>query len=488
MIKKLFLAALSTLLASFVFTRIVFADPVPVGVTEQEVVANYRAERRIGAFRGDGSDDTFDYCIDSGCFYNPQPGDRINVEFSQGWRLTFWNVGEMGGEAKKLAKLEKITDFLTAGEIVTEVLPPLTDDSLKSGITYSKIISKPADAGDILESYVNPKYTFTLGFTGGPSGVFYEMDGARQHPSGKAIRGDVMLGEDGLYYVQLSGAIIAKLIIDDPAVFDGFTDAPANSKVVFESDYAYGFSDWNGEVYVETPDGEAYLASDFTNTDEIKMIPAGATIKTGSDSYAVIVLSSGGSRLVIGPNSYMKIEKPERGFFDTLHGQVLMKIKRNVERMLQGQPLEVIMNQAVAGCKGTAAILIEEEGVSSIKVLEGAMYLRSKVTNESQDVFPGQTISASAEGLSAITQFDVEAELTAWEQIASKEAIDEIREMIAADQQASIAQEKTSTPAKPNIQLICLLGVIVLVAGSVAVAILIMIFFYLRKQKMGAIQ
>jgi hypothetical protein len=315
------------------------------------------------------------------------------------------------------------------------------------------------------------------------------MDGQVQYPNGKAIHGEVIQGEDGQYFVQMSGAFNAKLVIDDPKVFDGFVDAPANQKVIFESEYAYGFSDYSGEVYVESSDGEALMASDFDLSDPKAMqIYAGATIKTGSDSYAVIVLDSYGSRLVIGPNSEMKIEKPEYGFLDTQSGKALLKVMRNVTSMIKDGTMEVIMNQAVAGRKGTTAVFIEDDGLSTVKVLEGEMYFRSKATNETKDILPGQMLSASPEGLSELSTFDIEAELAAWEQIVPKSQVDEIRALIAADQQPAGEQaaEPQAAEQQPTGLPVELIFKPVYLLGIIPIAGLLLIFFIVFRKKKGS--
>lgn len=462
---------------------------IPLEAKEQEVVANYRTERRNdGRFRADGSDETFDYCIEgdyAGCYYNPQVGDRVNVGYTQGWRLTFWNVGEMGGEAKKIAKLEKITEFFTAGDIITEVLPPENAESFNSGITYSKINTTPADPADILDPYINLKYIFTLGFTGGPKGVFYEMDGIIQHPNGKSIRGDVMQGEDGGYYVQMSGAFTANLAIDQPGVFDGFVDTPADRKVIFESRYAQGFSDYGGEVYVETSDGDAEMADEF-DVSKQRLIPSGSTIRTGLDGYAVIVLDSSGSRLVIGPNSWVKIQKPEVGWLDGANGRALMKLKGNLEKMIKDGTMNVELTQAVAGRKGTTFVILEEEGVSTVKVLEGEIALSSKATGESKDVLAGQMLSATSSGLGDVSPFDMQAELADWEQVVPKTVMDEIRADMAESPVESVSEEplpaneaiaveetsQADQPAFNPLYMFGLLGllVLVLIVGIVLIA------------------
>ena len=409
----------------------VLALDVPIGVKEQEMTAIYQPEpNKGGGYRPDGSD-AWDYCIEDGCHYNPQVGDRVKVDAVQGWRMTFWNVGEMGGETKKMAKLEQVREFLNAGETVTEVVPPIGgEESFKSGITYSKLISTPAT--DIMEPYINPKYTFNLGFTGGPNGVFWEINGERQHPNGKEIRGDVKKGDDGLYYIQMSGAFSAQLKIDDPKVFDGFVESWDDANIIWEGGYSYGFSDYNGEVWVEDSEGEAYPAEDFSGNNP-QQISEGMIVKTGTDSYAVIVLNQG-TRLVVGPNSQVKMKRPETGFFDTNTGRMILKVKRNIELMIKEGTMETTMNQAVAGRKGTVAVFIEEDGVSTVKVLEGEMYLQANATGESKDIMPGQMLSADKNGLGEVTEIDIEQELKSWEEIVPIAVVDNVRQTIVENE------------------------------------------------------
>lgn len=148
--------------------------------------------------------------------------------------------------------------------------------------------------------------------------------------------------------------------------------------------------------------------------------------------------------------------------------------------------IEVTMNQAVAGKKGITAVFIEEEGISTVMVLEGEMYLRSKATNETKDILPGQMLSASPEGLSELSTFDIEAELAAWEQIVPKSQVDEIRALIAADEQTgdqqavepqAVEQPETSQPSGSTIKPVYMLGII-----PIAGLILVLIFVFRKKK------
>ncbi|MFZ6015284.1 MAG: hypothetical protein ACOYUZ_02915 [Patescibacteria group bacterium] len=457
--KKIILNAVMTICIAALCIP-VYALDVPLEVKEQEVAAVYRPDPNLGGgYRPDGSD-AWDYCIEDGCHYNPQAGDRIKVDAVQGWRMTFWNVGEMGGELKKTAKLEQVREFLNAGETVTEVLPPLTEDSFKSGITYSKIISTPAD--DIIEPYINPKYTFTLGFTGGPNGVFYEMGGARQHPNGKEIRGDVVKGADGLYYIKMSGAFNADLKIDDPKVFDGFIKSWDDANIIWEGGYAYGFADYNGEVWVEDNDGEAYSAQDFA-AENGRQISSGMTVKTGLNSYAVIVLNNQGARLVVGPNSQVAMKRPELGFFDTKLGMLIFKAGKNIEKIIKTGEMNVTMNQAVAGRKGTVAVFIEEPGISTIKVLEGEMYMTANAGGETKDIRAGSMLSADKSGLGDLKPVNIEEELKEWEKIVPSAVMEDLLQTV-------YGHEKTNL-------------LLYIIAGTVLAAGALSVYLFLRRRR-----
>jgi hypothetical protein len=104
--------------------------------------------------------------------------------------------------------------------------------------------------------------------------------------------------------------------------------------------------------------------------------------------------------------------------------------------------LDVTMNQAVAGRKGTIAVFIETEFSSSVKVLDGEIFFQSKSTGETKNILPGEMISANRQGLSQISSFSIEDELLQWELIAPKAYVDKIRADI--NNQASINTAKTS--------------------------------------------
>ncbi len=418
----------------------------PLSAIEKEYVAIGHEEEKSGAntlVKSDGSLPRI-HVTDSGSQVYPEVGDRVGVEYVQGWKLTFWNIGESGGENSKTAKLEGFLKYLSAGQILKDVN---YTENAAGAREYSGWKSEPANPNDILPPYYVPEQVYTLGYTGGPNGVFYELGGVKQHSSGEPIRGEVQKDEStGLYYVQFSGAINVRLDISDPDVFKGFEKLAENRDLSIEEEYAYAFTDLSGEVIVEYEDGEEDFGADFyigSNEKNRKVIPPGSTIKTGKDSYVVVNFGDSAD-FVLGPNSTLKIKKPEHGFFDTQKGQVLINIKKNIAQMIKEGSLDVTMNQAVAGRKGTTAVFIEEDGISTVKVLEGEISFKSISTGEVKSVLPGETISANKEGLSQLTKFSVEGELEQWEKAVPAEAIDKIREYVNQETKTLDNESKSS--------------------------------------------
>jgi len=89
----------------------------------------------------------------------------------------------------------------------------------------------------------------------------------------------------------------------------------------------------------------------------------------------------------------------------------------NVKRMFKDGALEVEMGQAVCGIKGTTFVVEGGKGVSRLKVIEGQVEFRSKVTGEKKIVKTGETIYADKKGLGKVTKFDVEREKKYWESL-----------------------------------------------------------------------
>jgi hypothetical protein len=83
-------------------------------------------------------------------------------------------------------------------------------------------------------------------------------------------------------------------------------------------------------------------------------------------------------------------------------------IKANVKKMITDGTMEIEMSQAVAGIKGTRFILTATPEESILEVTEGTVAFRSKANGAEVMVGAGESIHATAGGLSEKTTFDAE--------------------------------------------------------------------------------
>lgn len=89
-------------------------------------------------------------------------------------------------------------------------------------------------------------------------------------------------------------------------------------------------------------------------------------------------------------------------------------LKVNVKRILKDGSMDIEMSQAVAGIKGTTFVLEDDGQTSTLKVIEGMVEFTSMTTGESVMVEGGKMVSATADGLGDIEEFDGEAETAKW--------------------------------------------------------------------------
>jgi hypothetical protein len=167
------------------------------------------------------------------------------------------------------------------------------------------------------------------------------------------------------------------------------------------------FIEINGEVLVHPCNNP----KDEIPAERDMVLKCDDHIITGGDSWAIVGFSDM-SHFTIKTRSEAILSTclERKSTLSILFG----RIKANVKQMITEGTLDVTMNQAIAGTKGTIFVA-EETGQSSIlKVIEGEMWFQSLATGEIVDVLAGQMVSADVNGLSPIMPFDIETELATW--------------------------------------------------------------------------
>jgi len=144
------------------------------------------------------------------------------------------------------------------------------------------------------------------------------------------------------------------------------------------------------------------------------VIPAGALIVTEEDSRALISFIDM-SIYEMKPESQIMLHVPkEEPLIIEKLKLVAGKIKVNVKKMLKDGTMEIEMNQAVAGIKGTTFVCEEKDGKSVLKVIDGTVDFKSKATGETVKVGGGEMVEADAKGLSKVDKFDIAEESDSW--------------------------------------------------------------------------
>lgn len=159
-------------------------------------------------------------------------------------------------------------------------------------------------------------------------------------------------------------------------------------------------------------------------------IPPGAHIRvTGADSAVHLgsaYWSNGEYVLKPAPGKdsaeleiYKAPEDSKPGVFKLLWGGLYSNIKKTLRG---GSIYEGEGSQAAATIKGTVYVLIEDEGETTVMVIEGEVQVTSLVTGEEVFVETGEMVVADEDGLQPTTTFDVATEEAKWESSAQQES------------------------------------------------------------------
>jgi len=187
---------------------------------------------------------------------------------------------------------------------------------------------------------------------------------------------------------------------------------PSFVKIVSARDSGARFADFSGEVTVAP-------GSDPKNTQAAELdmvIETGAIINTEAESTAIISFADM-TTFCMKPFTTVIIDTPpeKESKLSLLAGKVWM----NVKKMVQDGSIDVALNQAVAGIKGTVLVLEENGQDSIVKVVDGTVEYTAKKDNIKVMVTKGEMISAGVNGLTPKENYDIDAERNNWQEFTS---------------------------------------------------------------------
>jgi hypothetical protein len=184
---------------------------------------------------------------------------------------------------------------------------------------------------------------------------------------------------------------------------------PRIVKSTYARDSGARFADFSGEVTVAP-------GSDPKNAEPAEMdmvIDTGSIIKTEAESIAIISFADM-TTFCMKPFTTVIIDTPpeKESKMSLLAGKIWM----NVKKMLQEGTMNVTLNQAVAGIKGTVLVLEDNGQESILKVVEGTVEYEAKKDGAKTTVTQGEMARAGTNGLIPKENFDIQTERNNWQE------------------------------------------------------------------------
>lgn len=139
-------------------------------------------------------------------------------------------------------------------------------------------------------------------------------------------------------------------------------------------------------------------------------------IKTTEDATCVLSFADMSTFVMESESEIIVVEPPNR---DSVWRLVAGNIWVNVKKMIKDGTMEIDVNQAVAGIKGTTFTLSTNRSTSTLNVIEGVVAFRSKATGETVMVGGGESVAATSNGLSDKRPIDVSALGREWDAVRS---------------------------------------------------------------------
>ena len=140
-------------------------------------------------------------------------------------------------------------------------------------------------------------------------------------------------------------------------------------------------------------------------------------IRTDEDSSCILALSDM-STFVLKPESEVVVVTPPEKM--SKMALVAGNIWINFQKMIKDGSMEVDLNQAVAGIKGTTLSIDTSALSSTLHVFEGTVEFRSKANGQVVLVHAGESVSAGPNGLRPVTPFDVARETADWNAVRAR--------------------------------------------------------------------
>ena len=144
--------------------------------------------------------------------------------------------------------------------------------------------------------------------------------------------------------------------------------------------------------------------------------PPGTHVRTMEDSQAILSFPDM-STFVLKPETEVIVTTPPQK--DSKIKLVAGNIWVNIKKMINEGSMEIEMNQATAGIKGTTFVLSDDGKTSTLKVIDGEVLFTSRSDGQKVNITGGSMVSASGIGLGSTETFDAAKETADWAAVSN---------------------------------------------------------------------
>ena len=192
------------------------------------------------------------------------------------------------------------------------------------------------------------------------------------------------------------------------------TTTPAGCK-----DTGARFTGLNGqvEVFSECMDGDINDPDAWRFAKREMVLYADDHIKTGEDSQVVLGFADM-STFIMKPETHIVLATPPDK--DSKLKLLAGNLWTNFKLMLKDGSMEIEMNQAIAGAKGTTFICSSDGKISTTQVIEGKVEVTGRSDGKTTLLSPGQQVTATGSGLGTAASFDATAVQAEWSAVQAK--------------------------------------------------------------------
>ncbi len=212
-------------------------------------------------------------------------------------------------------------------------------------------------------------------------------------------------------------------LITEPKTFQKAVAAPVAKVTTPEGckDSGVRFTGISGqvEVFSECTGGNIKDPNAWGFAKRERMLYVDDHIKTGEDSSAILGFADMSTFVVKQESEIVLASPPDR---DSKVKLVAGNIWTNFKNMLKGGTMEIEMNQAIAGAKGTTFICSSDGKQSTVQMIEGTVEVTGKADGKKVMITGGQQVTATSTGLGTPAPFDATAAQAEWSAVQAKAA------------------------------------------------------------------